>query len=228
MERKRAPERWSGAVPGALRWHIRGSAIDPEHAPTGTAERPPARRGRGRLTVRRAVPLAFLAAISALTVTTGSMARPPGTPSSLDPGAFRAVAVADSVAGSTVPPPSIDNDTSVAPARIGDFQEAEPFIRAPGQPGSARARGVAPEADPEADAPAQPHAQRERPCGLVLPERQWLSRRLQRRVVRRGRSGPACRRLARPDRVGMRRGELRQRDAGRLVRLWRQPGDRPV
>jgi rare lipoprotein A (peptidoglycan hydrolase) len=51
------------------------------------------------------------------------MARPPGTPSSLDLGAFRTVAVADSDAGSTVPPPSIDNDTSVAPAQIGDFQE---------------------------------------------------------------------------------------------------------
>jgi rare lipoprotein A (peptidoglycan hydrolase) len=53
------------------------------------------------------------------------MARPPGTPSSLDPGAFRTVAVADSVAGSTVPPPSISSGTSVAPGQIGDFQEEQ-------------------------------------------------------------------------------------------------------
>jgi rare lipoprotein A (peptidoglycan hydrolase) len=33
------------------------------------------------------------------------------------------VAVADSVAGSTVPPRANDNDTSVAPGQIGDFQE---------------------------------------------------------------------------------------------------------
>ena len=53
------------------------------------------------------------------------MARPPATPSSLDPDAFRAVAVADSIADSAVPPPSIDAGTSVAPAQIGDFQEGQ-------------------------------------------------------------------------------------------------------
>ena len=53
------------------------------------------------------------------------MARPPDTPSSLAPAAFRAVAVAGSAADSPVPPPPIDNDTSVAPAQIGDFQEGQ-------------------------------------------------------------------------------------------------------
>jgi hypothetical protein len=91
--------------------------------PPGTVERPPIRRGRGRLTARRAVSLAFLAAICTLTVTTGSMARPPATPASLDPDAFQAVAVADSLAGTTLRPRTIDAGTSVAPAQIGDFQD---------------------------------------------------------------------------------------------------------
>ena len=91
--------------------------------PPVTVERPPTRRGRGRLTARRAVSLAFLAAICTLTVTTGSMARPPATPASLDPAAFQAVAVADSITGTAVRPHTIDAGTSVAPAQIGDFQE---------------------------------------------------------------------------------------------------------
>jgi rare lipoprotein A (peptidoglycan hydrolase) len=33
------------------------------------------------------------------------------------------VAVAESVAGSTVPPPAIDSESSLAPRQIGDFQE---------------------------------------------------------------------------------------------------------
>jgi hypothetical protein len=53
------------------------------------------------------------------------MARPPATPSSLDPGAFRTVAVPDSGADSTVPPPAIDSESSLAPAQIGDFQAGQ-------------------------------------------------------------------------------------------------------
>ena len=52
------------------------------------------------------------------------MARPPAAPASLDPDAVQAVAVADSIAGTAVLPQTIDAGTSVAPARIGDFQEA--------------------------------------------------------------------------------------------------------
>jgi len=70
------------------------------------------------------------------------MARPPGTPSSLDPGAFRTVAVADSVAGSTVPPPSIGSGTTVTPAQIGDFQEEQ-------------ARSFEPRANPKQPAKAE-------------------------------------------------------------------------
>ena len=51
------------------------------------------------------------------------MARPPGTPSSLDPGAFSTVVIAGSVAGSTAAPPSITTGAPAAPAEIGDFQE---------------------------------------------------------------------------------------------------------
>ena len=53
------------------------------------------------------------------------MARPPATPSSLDPGAFRTVAVADSIADSMQPQPSINTGTSDSPAQIGDFQAGE-------------------------------------------------------------------------------------------------------
>ena len=80
------------------------------------------------------------------------MARPPGTPSSLDPAAFRTVAVADSVADSTVPPPSINTGTSVAPAQIGDFQEEQGRSFEPrAKPKQPATRGVGPEADAEAD-----------------------------------------------------------------------------
>ena len=53
------------------------------------------------------------------------MARPPSAPSSLEPGAFRAVAIAGSVASSTVPPPSIEAVEAVVPAKIVDFQDAQ-------------------------------------------------------------------------------------------------------
>ncbi len=51
------------------------------------------------------------------------MARPQATPASLDPDAFQAVAVADSIAGTAVLPQTIDAGTSVVPVQIGDFQE---------------------------------------------------------------------------------------------------------
>ncbi len=53
------------------------------------------------------------------------MARPPAAPSTLDPDAFRAVAIAGSVADSTVPPPSIDAVDAISPAQIGDFPEEQ-------------------------------------------------------------------------------------------------------
>jgi Lytic transglycolase len=53
------------------------------------------------------------------------MARPPATPSSLDPGAFRTVTVLDSGADSTVPPRTIDSESSLSPSQIGDFQAGQ-------------------------------------------------------------------------------------------------------
>ena len=53
------------------------------------------------------------------------MARPPATPSSLDAGAFRTVAVADSIADSMLAQPSINTGTSDSPAQIGDFQDGQ-------------------------------------------------------------------------------------------------------
>jgi rare lipoprotein A (peptidoglycan hydrolase) len=44
-------------------------------------------------------------------------------PSSLDPDAFRPVVLADSVAGTPAPRPSIDHWAPASPAQIGDFQE---------------------------------------------------------------------------------------------------------
>jgi rare lipoprotein A (peptidoglycan hydrolase) len=77
------------------------------------------------LNVRRAVSLAFLAAICSLTATTATTARPPATPSSLDPGAFRPVVVAESIAGTPAPSPSIDDGVPATPVKIGDFQEVQ-------------------------------------------------------------------------------------------------------
>jgi hypothetical protein len=71
------------------------------------------------LTVRRAIPLAVLAAISTLAVSTASFARPPSILTSLDPNAFGAVAVADG--GATMPPPTIEFAMPAAPPDIGDF-----------------------------------------------------------------------------------------------------------
>ena len=89
--------------------------------PPNPSARPPAPRRRGRLSVRRAIPLAVLAAISTLAVSTASFAHPPSILTSLDPNAF--VAVAD--AGATMPPPTIEFAMPAAPPDIGDFQEAE-------------------------------------------------------------------------------------------------------
>ena len=41
----------------------------------------------------------------------------------MDPGAFLTVALADSVAGTAAPPPTLDARASALPAQIGDFQE---------------------------------------------------------------------------------------------------------
>jgi|SoiMethySBSTD1v2_1073268.scaffolds.fasta_scaffold73246_4 rare lipoprotein A (RlpA)-like double-psi beta-barrel protein len=89
--------------------------------PPNTTARPPARRRRGRLSVRRAIPLAVLAAISTLAVATASFAHPPSIPASLDPNAFGAVAMADG--GATMPPPTIEFAMPAAAPDIGDFQE---------------------------------------------------------------------------------------------------------
>ena len=72
---------------------------------------------------RRAAALGLLAAIATLAATTATTARPPSTSSSLDPGAFRPVAVADSVAGTPAPLPSIEYGVPASPVKIGDFQE---------------------------------------------------------------------------------------------------------
>jgi rare lipoprotein A (peptidoglycan hydrolase) len=69
------------------------------------------------------VALAILAAVTTLTAATATTARPPATPSSLDPGVFRPVAVADSVAGTPAPLPSIEYGAPASPVQIGDFQE---------------------------------------------------------------------------------------------------------
>ena len=67
----------------------------------------------------------MLAAVTTLTAATASTARPPATPSSLDPGGFRPVVVADSVAGTPAPSPSIDYGAPASPVQIGDFQEQQ-------------------------------------------------------------------------------------------------------
>jgi hypothetical protein len=94
--------------------------IDPAHVPP-TTERQPTRHGR--LTVRKAVPLAVLATISTLLVATGSIAHPPSPAASRDPGAFTAVVMPGGVAEATVPPPSIDGRATANAETIGDFQE---------------------------------------------------------------------------------------------------------
>jgi hypothetical protein len=88
-----------------------------------TTERQPTRHGG--LTVRKAVPLAVLATISTLLVATGSIAHPPSSVSSPDPGAFTAIVMTGGVAEATVPPPSIDGRATINAETIGDFQEAE-------------------------------------------------------------------------------------------------------
>jgi hypothetical protein len=75
------------------------------------------------LNVRRAAALAVLAAVTTLTAATATTARPPTTPSSQDPGDFRPVVVADSVAGTPAPVPSIEYGVPASPAQIGDFRE---------------------------------------------------------------------------------------------------------
>ena len=59
-----------------------------------------------------------------LTATMGSTARPPATPSSLDPGGFRAVEVAQPSQEAPAPLLSMD-DGAGPPVQIGDFQEAQ-------------------------------------------------------------------------------------------------------
>ena len=93
--------------------------------PPETTARPSARRRRGRLSARRAIPLAVLAAISTLAVSTASFARPPASSESLDPAAFGAVAVADAGAGATVRPPLIAAAAPPGPPEIGDFTVGE-------------------------------------------------------------------------------------------------------
>ena len=69
--------------------------------------------------------LAFLAAICSLTATTATTARPPATLSSLDPGAFRPVEVAEAVQEAPAPLPSMNDGVPGPPVQIGDFQEAQ-------------------------------------------------------------------------------------------------------
>ena len=88
-----------------------------------TTERQPARHAG--LTVRKAVPLAILATISALVVATGSIARPPSPVPSADPASFTALVMAGGVAEPTVPPPSINGRATANAEPIGDFQEEE-------------------------------------------------------------------------------------------------------
>jgi rare lipoprotein A (peptidoglycan hydrolase) len=58
-----------------------------------------------------------------LAAATATTARPPATPSSLDPGDFRPVVVADSVAATPPPVPSIEYGVPASAAQIGDFHE---------------------------------------------------------------------------------------------------------
>lgn len=81
------------------------------------------------MTARRAVALAFLVAISTLTVATAITARPPSAFSTLETAEFRPVVVDDSVAGAPEPLPSIDYGAPASPARIGDFQDQAPSVR---------------------------------------------------------------------------------------------------
>jgi rare lipoprotein A (peptidoglycan hydrolase) len=77
------------------------------------------------LTARRAVALAFLVAISTLTVATATTARLPSPSSTLEAAEFRPVVIGDSVVGTTEPLPSIDYGTPANPIKIGDFQEQQ-------------------------------------------------------------------------------------------------------
>jgi Lytic transglycolase len=119
----------------AHRDHRRGRGGRTEEEPIDaaplppTSERQPARRGR--LTVRKAVPLAILATISTLLVATGSIARPPSPIAFQDPGAFTAVVMAAGTGEPTLPPPSIDDRATADADPIGDFQEAEARSFAP-------------------------------------------------------------------------------------------------
>lgn len=86
------------------------------------------------MTVRRAVALAFLVAITTLTVATSTTARPPSPSATLETAEFRPVEIAGAVAASAEPLPSIDFGAPAKPVKIGDFQEQE--------------RSFAPRADP--------------------------------------------------------------------------------
>ena len=122
----------------------RGEPAAHVHRVHVVSSRRPCRRGRSGLNVRRAVSLAFLAAICSLTATAATAAHPPATPSSLDPGAFRAVEVAE--IRSRRRPRRCRPWTTARrghPSKIGAIPGgAAALLRAAGKPGSARSSQI--------------------------------------------------------------------------------------